>query len=92
MNTKVREGAGGGGAPGAKAEIPLQPLEDHTGADVHTAISGQPHARTHEYLLKDFSPWRAHSGGEEKCEEEGVAERRCYGLTASSHSPSPSGV
>ena len=48
-DTKVSEGGGGGGAPGARAEIPLQPLvktmvrqavplqpmEVHGGADTH---------------------------------------------------------
>ena len=52
-NTSVREGAGGGGAPCARAEIPLQPMENmvkqvvplqpmenHAGADIHRAASG----------------------------------------------------
>ena len=48
-DTKVREEGGGGGAPGARAEIPLQPMvktmvrqavplqpmEVHSGADIH---------------------------------------------------------
>ncbi|CAM9181305.1 unnamed protein product, partial [Bubo scandiacus] len=47
-DTKVNEGGGGGGAPGARAEIPLQPMvqpmvrqlcpvpmELHGGADLH---------------------------------------------------------
>ena len=29
-DTKVREEGGGGGAPGSRAEIPLQPVEDPT--------------------------------------------------------------
>ena len=34
-DTKVREEGGGGGAPGARAEIPLQPMEVNGGADIH---------------------------------------------------------
>ena len=48
-DSKVREEGGGGGAPGARAEIPLQPvvktmvrqavplqpMEVHSGADIH---------------------------------------------------------
>lgn len=34
-------------------------------------------------ILKDCSPWEGpHSGGGRQCEEEGVAERNSYGLTA----------
>lgn len=32
--------------------------------------------------LKDWITWKGlHAGVGEKCEEEGAAERRCYGLT-----------
>ena len=55
MNTKVREGEGGG-APGAGAEIPLLPMvktlviqvvplqhmEDHGGADIHLQTLEDP--------------------------------------------------
>ena len=36
-DTKFSEEGEGGGAPGAGAEIPLQPMEDHVRADIHTA-------------------------------------------------------
>lgn len=53
-DTKVREGAGGRGTPGARPEIPLQPteektvkqvvplqpVENHVGTDTHTVASG----------------------------------------------------
>ena len=56
-DTKVSEEGGGGGAPGAGAEIStlqpvvktmvmqivlLQPMEDHGGAAIHTAAHGGP--------------------------------------------------
>ncbi|KAK4811345.1 hypothetical protein QYF61_027574 [Mycteria americana] len=66
-DTKVSEEGGGGGAPGAGAEIPLQPvvktmvrqvvplppMEDHRGADIHSAAHGGPHAEASGYALKE---------------------------------------
>ncbi|GAB0183577.1 E3 ubiquitin-protein ligase MARCHF3 [Grus japonensis] len=34
-DAKVNGEGGGGGAPGARVEIPLQPMEVHGGADIH---------------------------------------------------------
>ncbi|GAB0182854.1 acid sphingomyelinase-like phosphodiesterase 3b [Grus japonensis] len=58
-DTKVSEGGGGGGAPGARAEIPLQPvektmvrqavplqpMEDNDGTEIPPAAHGRPHTR-----------------------------------------------
>jgi len=54
-DTKVTKKAEGGGAPGAGAKIPLQPVEktmlplqsmkDHIGADIQPAAHGTPHTR-----------------------------------------------
>ena len=66
-DTKVSEEEGKGGAPGAGAEIPLQPvvktmvmqvvllqpMEDHTGADIHTTACGGPHARADGFAVKE---------------------------------------
>jgi len=55
-DVKVSEGGGGGGAPGTGAEIPLQfvekimvrqavllqPMEVHSGADIHLQLMGDP--------------------------------------------------
>ena len=73
-DTKVRQERGGRGAPGTGAEIPLKPVEDHAGADSHTAAHGGHHAGGGGYfltelqpvesphwskiILKDFSLWR----------------------------------
>jgi len=61
VNTQVSEERAEGGAPGARAEISLKPMEmpwwsryfpavpgkDHAGADIHKAVlCGRPHART----------------------------------------------
>jgi len=68
----VREEGGGGGAPGTRAEIPLQPIvktmvtqvvplqpmDDHGGADVHTASCGGPHAGACGYALKAITACR----------------------------------
>lgn len=40
------------------------------------------------FFLK-VSPGMDVFGSKEKCELEGAAERSCYGLTLTSHSPSP---
>ena len=66
-DSKVNEEGGGGGAPGTGADIPLQPMEktmvmqgvplepmeDHGGADLHTAACGGPHARAGGCTLKE---------------------------------------
>ncbi|GAB0189733.1 acid sphingomyelinase-like phosphodiesterase 3b [Grus japonensis] len=55
-DTQAREEGGGGGSSGSTAEtplqpvektvekqiVPLQPIKDHTGADIHTAAHGDP--------------------------------------------------
>jgi len=48
-DTKVSEEGGGGGAPGARAEktmvrqaVPLQPIDVHSGADVHLQSMKDP--------------------------------------------------
>ncbi|KAK4810779.1 hypothetical protein QYF61_008751, partial [Mycteria americana] len=76
-DTKVREEGRGGGAPGTRAEIllqpvvktmvrqvvPLQPMEVHSGADIHPAACGGPQARAGGCALKEaVIPWRAHAG------------------------------
>ena len=33
--------------------VPLQPMEDHAGADIHTAARGGPHAGAGGYALKE---------------------------------------
>ena len=74
-DTKVSEEGGGGGAPGAGAEIPLQPvvktmvrqavplqpMEEHSGADIHTAAEGGPHAGA-GLLAGLVTPWGTHAG------------------------------
>lgn len=73
--TKVREKGWGASAPGARAEIllqpvdimmkqviPLQSMEDDGGANMYTAACGF-HTAVGECALKeDRSSWRAHSG------------------------------
>ena len=65
--TRVSEEGGGGGAPGARAEIPLQPvvqtmvmqvvslrpMEDHGGVAIHTAAHGGPHDGAGGHVLKE---------------------------------------
>ena len=74
-DTKVSEEGGGGGAPGARAEIPLQPvvqtmvmqvvslrpMEDHGGVAIHTAAHGghAPHDGAGGHVLKEAA---AHGG------------------------------
>jgi len=75
-DTEVGEG-GGGGAPGTRAEIclqtimktvvkqvvPLQPMEVHSGADIHPAAHRGPHVREGGCALKEaVTPWRASAG------------------------------
>ncbi|PKU44302.1 rna-directed dna polymerase from mobile element jockey-like [Limosa lapponica baueri] len=61
-DTRVSEEGGGGGTPGARAEIPRQPMvkimvmqvvllqsiDIHSGADIHSAAHGGPHTRADE--------------------------------------------
>lgn len=73
-DTNVSKEREGGGTPSTRAEITLQPvvkqvvplqlMEGHVRADIHTAVHGGPH-----------------TGAGEQHEEEGEAERNCYGLT-----------
>jgi len=56
-DTKVSKEGGGGGAPGARAEIPLEPVKNsmvrqtaplqsmkvHDGADIQPVACGEPH-------------------------------------------------
>ncbi|KAK4810783.1 hypothetical protein QYF61_008755 [Mycteria americana] len=73
---KVSEEGGGGGAPGARPEIalqpvvktmvrqvvPLQPMEVSSGADVHPAVCGGPHARAGGCPTEAVTLWRARTG------------------------------
>lgn len=54
----------GGGAQGSGEDIflvkavvthivPLQPMEDHGGADIHLAAHGQPHTGAYGHALKE---------------------------------------
>lgn len=44
-----------------------------------------------EQFVKDYLLWEwPCAGAREKCQEEGEAKTKCHGLTANSHSPSPS--
>ncbi|GAB0175634.1 hypothetical protein GRJ2_000028600 [Grus japonensis] len=75
-DTKVSEEGGAGGAPGAGAEIPLQPLEktmvrqavplqpmeDDGGAEIPPAAHGGPHTRAGGCLKEAVTPWEAHVG------------------------------
>ncbi|GAB0207045.1 epimerase family protein SDR39U1 [Grus japonensis] len=76
-DTKVSEEGGGGGGPGARAEIPLQPMvktivrqvvplqpmEVHSGADIHPAAHGGPHKGAGVCALKEaVTPWRLCAG------------------------------
>ncbi|KAK4818202.1 hypothetical protein QYF61_008586 [Mycteria americana] len=70
-DTKVSEEGGGGGAPGTGAEIPLQPVEKtmvkqvaplqsmevHDGADIHSEVHGGPPARADGCVLKEAVTW-----------------------------------
>lgn len=42
-DTKAREKGGRGGARDARDEVPLQPMEDHGEANIHTAAYGGAH-------------------------------------------------
>lgn len=60
-------------------------MEDHSGADTHTAAQGGPHARAEGYALKELQPVesrgfflkdvypleRTHAEAGEKCKKEG---------------------
>ncbi|PKU37806.1 hypothetical protein llap_11890 [Limosa lapponica baueri] len=53
IDTKVSEERGGDGAPGTRAKIPLKPMKDHSGTNIHAATHGGPHAGTGGYVLKE---------------------------------------
>lgn len=36
-----------------KEVVPLQPMEDNSGADIHTPVCGGPHAAVGGYALKE---------------------------------------
>ncbi|GAB0193217.1 epimerase family protein SDR39U1 [Grus japonensis] len=75
-DTKVSTEGGAGGAPGAGAEIPLQPvektmvrqavplqpMEDDGGAEIPPAARGGPHARAGGCPKEAVTPWEAHAG------------------------------
>jgi len=66
-DTKVSEEGGGGGVTDGRAEIllhpmeqtlvmqvtPLQSMEEHSGADIHTMSHGGPQAGAGGYALKE---------------------------------------
>jgi len=39
--------------PMVKQVVPLQPMEDHAGADIHNELHGGPHARADGHALKE---------------------------------------
>lgn len=39
------------GEPEVKQVIPLQPMEDHAEADIHSAVYGRPHDSAERYSL-----------------------------------------
>jgi len=71
-DTKISEG-GGGGPPGTRAEIllqpvvktmvkhvvSLQPMEVHSGGDIYPAARGGPHTRAGACLKEAVTLWRA---------------------------------
>ena len=74
--SKLSEEGGGGGAPGTRAEIllqpvvktmvtqvvPLQSMEVHSGMDIYPAACGGPHAGEGGCALKEAAtPWRPHA-------------------------------
>jgi len=69
-NSKVREGGGERGAPGAEAPICCSPRTAHAGADIHCSPC-RAHAGA-DFFLKDCSPvGRAQTGAMEKSKREG---------------------
>ncbi|GAB0178358.1 zinc finger and BTB domain-containing protein 5 [Grus japonensis] len=74
-DTKVSEEGGGEGAPGARAEIPLQPMEktmvrqavtqqpmeDHARVDIHLQPVEDPMPEQVACPNRSCSPWRAHA-------------------------------
>lgn len=76
VSSKGRGGEGGG-APGAWAEILLQPLERIMVQQVSTLQSME------DPTLKEVDIPEGTAGADEECEEERVVERSCYGLAAS---------
>lgn len=69
-------------------ESPATCGEKYAGTDIHAADHGGPHTRGGGYFLKG-RPCSIHTGAGQKCEEEGIAERNCYGLTMNHPSPFP---
>ena len=76
-DTKVSEEGDGGGAPGTRADIPLQPLEQtmvrqavpqqpmevHGGAEIHLhPVEGGPHTGEGGCLKEAVAPWGACAG------------------------------
>ncbi|GAB0184861.1 hypothetical protein GRJ2_000951400 [Grus japonensis] len=74
---KISAEGGRGGAPGAGAEIPLQPVEKtmvrqavplqpmevHGGADIHLQPVENPCQSRLMHLKEDVAPWEARAGG-----------------------------
>lgn len=50
---KVSEEIGARCVAGIAAKIPLKSMEDHSGANMHTAAQGGPHAVAGGYTLKE---------------------------------------
>lgn len=78
--------------------VSLQPMEDHMGADIHTAALRGPDSGAGGNSLQTASGEspealkcmdRIYTRAREKCEEEGRVERTCYELIAAFHSTSP---
>lgn len=59
------KGSGDGGersAPGARARIPIQPIEIHSGAEIHLVSHGGLHIRAGSCPKEAMTPWKALSG------------------------------
>ncbi|GAB0181680.1 EH domain-containing protein 4 [Grus japonensis] len=75
-DTKVSAEGGGGGTPGTRAEIPLQPMEktmvrqavslqpmeDDGGAEIPPVARGGPHTGAGGCPKEAVTPWKAHAG------------------------------
>ena len=96
-NTQVSEGGGRGAAPGARAEIPLQPLREPCWSRYpQRSAAEDPVPEPADLSRRTCDPWRAQAGdfprrtaawgrthsGAGKRDEEGAAERNCYVPTA----------
>ncbi|GAB0186109.1 hypothetical protein GRJ2_001076200 [Grus japonensis] len=62
-DTKVNAEGGAGGAPSARAEIPLQPMEKTMVEQISTFSPWRtPHRSRWRHLKEAVTPWEAHAG------------------------------